>query len=105
MAPEMKHIPPGAVWRILYHEAPTKRGGICGKAHHLCSSDYPANRMGARTDYKRHPTRTIFDEIVVSGVLHLEQMSDRTWFLCVGENKVMITVGRDGRPKMGEWYR
>jgi hypothetical protein len=32
-------------------------------------------------------------------------MSARMWFLGIGEDKCMITVGRDGKPKMGEWYK
>ena len=102
----MKRIPPGAVWRILYHEAPTKRGGVCGEAHHLCSSDYPRSFSKHEPAYRKHPTRTIFDELFVGGLeLHLEQMSDRTWFLGIGDDKVMITVGKDGKPTMGEWYK
>jgi hypothetical protein len=31
--------------------------------------------------------------------------SNRTWFLCICEDKVMITIDRDGKPEMGEWYR
>ena len=100
-----ERIPPGAVWRILYHEAPKSRGGMYGEAHNLCSSDYPKSHLGASTEYVRHPTRTIFDEIVVAGVLHLEQMSTRTWFLAIGDDTVMIEVGRDGKPKMGEWLK
>ena len=99
-------IPPGAVWRILYHEAPKTRGGMYGEAHRLCSSDYPQRFTKGEPPSERHPTRTIFDELFVGGIeLHLEQMSDRTWFLVIGDDKVMIEVGRDGKPKMGEWYK
>jgi hypothetical protein len=99
--PAAKRIPPGAIWRILYHEAPTKRDGMCGPAHDLHSVDYPTEARSPQ-DPK---VRTIFDELVIAGLLHLEQMSRDTWCLIVGEDKCMISVGRDGKPKMGEWYK
>ena len=50
----------------------------------------------------------ILDEVViVSGKtcwLHVEQMDRRTWFVELCGRKVMVTIGRDGKPKMGEWY-
>ena len=99
-------IPPGAVWRILYHDAPIKRGGMYGEAHHLCSSDYPQRFTRGEPKSERCATRTIFDELFVGGIeLHLEQMDARTWFLAIGDDKVMITVDRNGKPQMGEWYK
>ena len=87
--------PVGSVWRIQ-HVQPN------GTAHNLYSADCgEVYGIGGGT-------RTVFDELVISfpgGAIHLEQMSARTWFLGVGEDKFAITVGRDGVPKIGERYR
>ena len=95
--------PIGSQWRIKYDEAPTKRGGMYGPTHHVVSADYPA------ADPKgQQGKRTVFDELVIRfprGSIHLEQMSSRIWFLGVGDEKIMITVGKDGVPRMGERYR
>jgi hypothetical protein len=98
-----KRKPPiGSVWRIKYDEAPKKRGGIMGESFDLLSADYFVGRAATRVS-----VRTIFDEFVLafpSGCIHLEQMSERTWYLGIGDEKVMITVDKDGVPRMGEWY-
>lgn len=59
----------------------------------------------ARAAGPRVPHRAVFDELVISPWFHLEQMSTRMWWLKIGEDMVMITVGRNGKPKLGEWYR
>jgi len=95
--------PPGSVWRIKYDEPPARRGGMYGPSHSLLSADYVA----ALSTDERVPVRTILDEVVLAfpgGSIHLEQMNDRQWFLGVGEDKWMITIGGDGAPKMGERY-
>lgn len=76
--------PPGARWRILAN----------GNAEQISlrSRDYEANTGG-------HPERTIFDELVVDHWLHLEQMDRNAWWLMVGEMRIWITVGRDGKAK------
>ena len=87
-----------------------------GPSHSLLSADYvaapPRRRLfgegsGALSTDERVPVRTILDEVVLAfpgGSIHLEQMNDRQWFLGVGEDKWMITIGGGGAPKMGERY-
>ncbi len=95
-----KRVPPvGSSWRILAWSRPR------GDPFSVYSKDYPAidHQVGEQLD-----TRTVFDELVVDfpgGIIHLEQMSTRSWFLGIGEEKVMIHVDKDGVPRMGEWYR
>jgi hypothetical protein len=38
----------------------------------------------------------IFDELVVDDWLHIEQMSERAWWMRVGDACVWATVGPDG---------
>jgi len=39
-----------------------------------------------------------FDELVVDHWLHIEQMSERHWWMRVGNYRVEITIDGDGRP-------
>lgn len=103
-----KRSPPvGAAWRILAHGR-----GRNGRVD-IRSADYPAPRFGHAAAMKAlgiEPTtlakRTVLDEVVISGgVLHLEQLDTRTWWLCIGEDMLTFTVRRDGTVKRGEWYR
>ena len=86
-----------------------------GPSHSLLSADYvaapsrfaPPRFAPPRSTDERVPVRTILDEVVLAfpgGSIHLEQMNDRQWFLGVGEDKWMITIGGGGAPKMGERY-
>ncbi len=102
-----KREPPmGTRWRIL---AWVTRGH--GRLA-LYSRDY---LLGMDPKYlpvikplERVSSQTTFDELVIEfggGGIHIEQMNTREWFLSVGEEKVMITVDKDGVPRMGEGYR
>jgi len=105
----MKRIPVGAKWRVLAHQR--------GQRVELYSKDYPESmtcdgpgkpwrRLGPPIDPKlRTKERAIFDELVIDDWLHIEQMDTRVWWLRIGDDMVMISIGRDGRPKMGEWYK
>lgn len=90
----------GSEWRILAH------GRTVAETVDVRSKDSP---WISPPPYVRNiPHSTVFDELVISfpgGAIHLEQMSTRTWFLGVGEDKWMIHVGRDGVPRIGERYR
>lgn len=86
-----KRPPPvGSRWRILAH-------GPRGERIDIESRDYDEG--------DRAKPRTVFDELVIDDWLHLEQMSARVWWLKIGDDMVMISVGSDGKAKMGEWYR
>ncbi len=78
----MKHKPPGSKWRILAW-APRSTEGISLSSNGI----------------------SVFDELCVDDWFHLEQMSTRAWCLIIGDDKVMITIDRNGKPKMGEWYK
>lgn len=60
-------------------------------------------RVGAYEPYgERHEMRDkgIFDELVVDEWLHVEQMSNNTWWISIGGKKrivVWVTVGRNGQ--------
>lgn len=41
--------------------------------------------------------RGVFDELVIDDWLHLEQMSDRAWWLQLGGACFGISIARDGR--------
>ena len=96
-----KQPPPGSVWRVKYD---TPDGS---KSVNLRSADYPANLFG-RDEGVPTVGRMILDEVVIgSGEtcwLHVEQMAVRQWFVELCGRKVMVTIGEDGKPKMGEWY-
>ena len=100
-----KRTQPGAVWRIKFDDAPKRIGGMFGASHSLISADYQRMSLtsGAPGDQRvRRPS--IIDEVVISPWLHVEQMDTRTWFVELCGRKVMVTVGRDGKAKLGEWY-
>ncbi|MDP1827231.1 MAG: hypothetical protein Q8L48_28415 [Archangium sp.] len=42
----------------------------------------------------------VFDELVVDGWLHLEQMNENTWWMRVGDARLDIEVGPDGRAEV-----
>ena len=42
----------------------------------------------------------VFDELVIDGWLHLEQMTDDTWWMRVGDARIHIKVLPDGRPEV-----
>ena len=58
---------------------------------------------GKVPDTDTHRTHVIegteFDELVVGGFLHVEQMDAGTWSINVGGVTVHVTADRDGRPK------
>ncbi len=86
--------PVGSSWRVLAHGR--------RKSFSVQSKDYPPGVLQHR---EARPEREIFDELVIDRWFHLEQMDTRLWFLAIGEDKVMIEIGKDGSPKMGPWYR
>jgi hypothetical protein len=46
----------------------------------------------------------VFDELVVDGWLHLEQMNCRDWWMRVGEHTIWVTVGKDGKAERVTHY-
>lgn len=42
----------------------------------------------------------VFDELVVDGWLHLEQMNENTWWMRVGDARLDIKVGPAGRAEV-----
>lgn len=76
------------------------------------SLDYPTSeheRLGPPA-FSRQLRRLTFDELVILGqcgelVIHVEQMDERTYFVAIGDDKLMVSASRDGKVKKGEWYR
>lgn len=90
-----KRKPPiGSRWRILAHS-------LRGTQFDIRSSDYP-NSANRSVDI---PVRTIFDELVIDGWLHIEQMDRDTWLICIGDENRMVRIGRDGKVTVGEMYK
>ena len=108
MKPDSNKIPVGASWRVLAHDAKRK-----AKSFNVYSPDCARNTdaaikrlgHGFTLDRDVRPRREVFDELVIDGWFHLEQMGPRVWWLSIGDDMVMITIGKDGKPKMGEWYQ
>ena len=94
--------PPGHAWRI-------KAGGVGREpSFELRSRDYPGAHA-VPADH-RTPHRADFDEFVLlvderRVLFHIERMDTRTWFLCVGEDRIMVRVKADGAVEKGEWYK
>ena len=91
-----KRKPPvGSRWRILAHDK-------TGEELSWYSKDMNG---GSVSGGRLIGERTIFDELVICGVMHIEQMDERTWFVELGDEKRMVTVGRDGKVTVGEAYK
>ena len=39
----------------------------------------------------------VFDELVIDGWFHLEQMDRRAWWMQIGDHHVNVSIGRDGK--------
>lgn len=68
---------PGAQWRILAHNEDE------GINVDMSSAEFPS----------------VFDELVIDGWLHLEQMEDQAWWLRLGESTFWIQI-EDGKAKV-----
>lgn len=68
---------PGSVWRLL--------------------SWTP---KGTRYEYTSSATGALFDELVVDGWLHVEQMGRDQWWLRVADRTIWVRVGKDGSAKI-----
>lgn len=66
----------GSPWRVLAHGY-----GPDGETHSIEVPD------------------TEFDELVVGQWIHIEQMSNTTWWMCIGGVTVWVRVGRNGKPR------
>ena len=44
--------------------------------------------------------RGVFDELVIDQWFHLEQMSDNTWWVRVGDARIDIEIQSDGKAKV-----
>lgn len=87
----------GSRWRILAHG---RKGPV-----RLYSRNYrPRGSLGELPD-PQAPHESVFDELVIDDFFHVEQMDTRTWWVRIGDEMLMFTVGRDGKVKRGEWYR
>jgi hypothetical protein len=80
--PRPKRPPIGSVWRMLAHPI----GG--GAPVRFGSDDCP------------DPTR--FDELVIEGVLHVEQMASNHWWFNAGDLHVDVVIRR-GKPVVSWW--
>lgn len=40
----------------------------------------------------------IFDELVVDDWLHIEQMSNNSWWMRIGDARVLVTLNKKGAP-------
>ena len=74
----MKRAKPGSQWRVLA-DGPKGENVNLGP---LSMTKGPAS---------------IFDELVVDQWLHVEQMGPREWWMMIGDARVWVEVGRDGR--------
>jgi len=84
---------PGYKWRILAHHKtePSANSAYTGKQVEMHSTDFD--------------TAVEFDELVIDSWLHLEQMSDRSYWIGLGtaedgvgyEYMVYIKIDRDGK--------
>jgi hypothetical protein len=79
-----KRPPLGSVWRIA-----ARGGGEEDIVAH--SADWPGLVAG------KADTRTIFDELVIHGVLHVEQMSSNHWWINAGDLHVDVVI-KKGKP-------
>lgn len=66
---------PGRTWRILAQQDDT-------------DERFAANSVTSPIE---------FDEVVVGRWLHVERMSANHWWMQVGDARIEVTVGRDGR--------
>ena len=95
----VRRIPCGACWRVLAHDPRGRRAPFS-----VHSADYRESRS-VLSDPTKLLGRYVLDELVIDDWLHLEQMATRLWWLRIGDDMVMISIGRDGKPKLGEWYK
>jgi hypothetical protein len=99
--------PLGSQWRILAHPV----GG--GASVALYSADYPDFKVrdgvgkpwrvvGRVPKRRRVRARTVFDELVIGGVLHVEQMSSNHWWINAGDLHVDVVI-KKGKPVVSWW--
>jgi hypothetical protein len=77
---------PGYTWRILAHgrTGQGQKGAHTGTSHFLSSDDYDA------------PVQ--FDELIIDHWFHLEKMSDRHWWMSVGDWHINVSIDANGTP-------
>jgi hypothetical protein len=73
---------PGASWRV--------------------SSRHPRYGFGGGASSLDHP-RSIIDEVVIDGWLHIEQMDARQWWVRVGNLHVNVELRTDGSATLNAW--
>lgn len=89
--------PPGREWRVgAGGTGREPRVTIYSKDYKNACQEKPGERLAARAD---------FDELVIVGLLHLERMGTRFWFLSIGDDKILFEARSDGTIVKGEWYR
>jgi hypothetical protein len=98
--------PVGSQWRILAYGA-----GGTGQIN-VQSEDYPTDPEDSAADRLcRLDHRTVFDELVIlnpaggPSIIHVEMMSEREYFVGIGDDKLMVRVDRNGKVRRSEWYR
>lgn len=90
--PLPKRHRPGTEWRTLAHRGvPSIRGN---DMHGPAIAD----------DSDNYPDGSIFDELVIDGWFHLEQMTDRDWWMSIRREDgtdlvVNVRVGERGRAR------
>lgn len=61
----------------------------------------PSNREKSAFKDVESDGKSCFDELVVDNWLHIEQMSDRVWWMRIGSDlNINITISDDGEPKI-----
>lgn len=106
----------GYRWRLLAHK------DLRGDSRIACP------RCGFKGDHNKHPKRcdadwreivwsgtvelhhtdfaepVCFDELVVDDWFHIEQMSDRFWWMRVGDLNLNVYVRADGTRELSGWW-
>jgi hypothetical protein len=78
---------PGFRWRILAH-------------HHSVGG-----QMTTQIDTRYDGTEGVcFDELVIDGWFHIEQMSDRHWHCIIGDLHIDAHPRKDGRVAITGWW-
>jgi hypothetical protein len=79
-----------------------------GRRIRIRSHNYPNYTHYHEEFNERRTERETVDEFVLilgDECIHIERMDHRTFFVGLGEEKRMITVGKDGKIKVGEMYK
>ena len=79
----------GSRWRLLVHVP----NGVSHTVVPVASETPSTSEWAAE-----HVVPGEFDELVVGSAIHIEQMTDETWWMNVGGVTLHVDIDRDGRP-------